>query len=100
MQHDQRINRRSKRGGRAMSQISVRQGIAIFLVTFVLPVLILLPFRAELMTIVPQPTLWQTLNNVLGSILLTGLLIYSYNKRQRIQEQDREIERLRSQREH
>jgi hypothetical protein len=82
-----------------MRQISWKQGISIFLVTFVLPVIILLPVRAELMTIFPPPTLWQTLNNVLGSILMTGLLIYAYNKRQRIQEQDREIARLRSQRE-
>jgi arginine exporter protein ArgO len=82
-----------------MSQISLRQGIVIYVVVFAIPVILLIPFRAEIMAIVPNRTLLQAVNNLLGSAFVVGLAIYAYNQRQQVQALEREKERERSRRE-
>jgi predicted transporter len=76
-----------------MSKISLRNGVVLFLAVFILPAVLAQPFRAELMAIVQQPALVSAINNLLGAAIITGLAIYAYNKRKRVQELEREVER-------
>jgi uncharacterized membrane protein len=80
-----------------MRQITLRQGIGIYLALFILPAIMLLPFRTEIMQLSPlaQPTLWQSLNTLIGSALIIGLAAWVYNQRQRIQELERTLEQER-----
>ena len=84
-----------------MRQISLRQGTIIFLSLFILPAIMLLPFRTEILQLSPlaQPTLWQSLNNLISSAFIVGLAAWVYNQRQRIQELERKLERERYRRE-
>jgi hypothetical protein len=83
-----------------MRQISLRQGIVIYVIVLMIPVMLLLPFRAEIMAITVQNrTLLQGVNNLLGSAFVVGLAIYGWNKRQQVKALEREIERERYRRE-
>jgi hypothetical protein len=78
-----------------MRQISLKQGIGIFVLVFILPAIVLVPMRTEIMAIVPlaEPTLWQSLNNLVGSAIIIGLAVFAWNQRKRIQQLEREVER-------
>ena len=84
-----------------MKQISLRQGLGIFVLIFVVPGLLVVPFRAEIVAIVPlgEPTLWEGLESLGTLVIVAGLGIYAWNQRKRIQELEREVERERYQRE-
>lgn len=78
-----------------MRQISLRQGIVIFVGVFILPAIAAQPFRSEIVAIVPlaEPTLWQSVSSLIGSAIVVGLAVYAWNQRKRIQELEREVER-------
>lgn len=82
-----------------MRQISLKQGIGLFLAIFILPAIVLMPFRAELMALVGTPAWLSAMNNLLGAAIITGLAVYAWNQRKRIQELEREVERERYRRE-
>jgi predicted transporter len=78
-----------------MNTISLKQGILLFGLVFIAPAIVAQPFRAEIMDVVPlaEPTLWQSANLFIGSILVAALAIYAWNKRKQVQELEREVER-------
>jgi Na+/melibiose symporter-like transporter len=70
-----------------------KQIAAAAVVWFVLPQVVLWPFRSTLAELFPQPTAWQTVGMVLGLIVIFVLGVGYWNLRQRINERDREGDR-------
>lgn len=76
-----------------MSKISLRKGITLFLLVFVVLPIAAQPLRPMLVGLLPEPTLWQSLSMFLSTGLIAGLAGYAWNLREKTKRLERQVER-------